>query len=240
MTLMMDIFLGKRRQQAHRLPSRALQGSLDALKDSYDLLTSLLEDTRFVVFDTELTGLKLRKDSIVSIGAVKMAGGRIHLGDYFYRLVKPETALTGKSVLIHEITPEEVATCPDIETLLPEFLEFCRDSVLVGHFISVDLGFVDKELKRLYGRTLQCPAIDTQRVYRWLSQQRENGCAYHEQKVEELDLTALAARYRIPVARAHNALDDAYVTAQLFQRFLTELPGAGIRTVADLIRIGKP
>lgn len=240
MTLAMEIFRGRRRQKgARRVPSKALEDSLDALKDSYDLLGLLIEDARYVIFDTELTGLKLRKDSIVSIGAVKMVGGRIHLGDYFYRLVRPETALTGRSVLIHEITPEEVSTCPDIETLLPEFIEFCRDSVLVGHFVSVDLGFVNKELKRLYNRTLQSPAVDTQRIYRWLAQQRENGCAYHEGRIEELDLTSLAGRYRIPVGRAHNALDDAYMTAQLFQRFLAELPGAGIRTVADLIRIGR-
>jgi len=240
MTLMMNLFSGVRRPKLHRTPGKVIEDSLDALKDSYDLLVSLIEDARFVVFDTELTGLNLRKDSIVSIGAVKMAGGRIHLGDYFYRLVRPETALTGKSILIHELTPDEVAVCPDIETLLPEFIDFCRNCVLVGHFVSLDLGFLNKELKRLYNRTLQSPAIDTQRIYRWLTKKKKNGCSYHEEKSEDLDLTSLAAKYRIPASRAHNALDDAYVTAQLFQRFLTELPGAGIHTIADLIQIGKP
>jgi len=240
MMLTMDLFSGVRRPKISRKPNKVLEDSLDALKDSYELLVSLIEDARFVVFDTELTGLNLRNNSIVSIGAVKMAGGRIHLGDYFYRLVRPETELTGKSVLIHELTPDEVAVCPDIETLLPEFIEFCRNSVIVGHFVSLDLGFLNKELKRLYGRTLQSPAIDTQRIYRWLTKQQNNGCSYHEEKSEDLDLTSLAAKYRIPSSRAHNALDDAYVTAQLFQRFLSELPGAGIRNIADLIQIGRP
>lgn len=239
MTLMMDLFSGKRRTETRRAPSKAIEDSLDALKDSYDLLHSLIEDARFVIFDTELTGLNLRKDSIVSIGAVKMAGGRIHLGDYFYRLVRPQTALTGSSVVIHEITPDEVAICPDIETLLPEFIDFCRDSVLVGHFVSLDIGFLNKDLKRLYGRTLQSPVIDTQMIYRWLTKRNTNGCSFHEEQIVNVDLTSLAGRYRIPVGRAHNALDDAYVTAQLFQRFLTEFDGT-IRTVADLIRIGKP
>ncbi len=240
MTVMMDIFFGRKRQEAYKAPGKTIEKTLEAPKASDHLLVSHLEDARFVVFDTELTGLKLRKDSIVSIGAVRMAGSRIYLGDYFYRLIRPECDLTAKSVLIHEITPEEVSACPDIDTLLPEFIEFCRDSVLVGHFVSVDVGFVNKELKRMYGRTLQCPAVDTQRIYRWLLQCRENVCAQHEEKIVDLDLKSLSARYRIPVSKAHNALDDAYVTAQLFQRFLAELPEAGIRTVGDLIRIGKP
>ena len=51
----------------------------------------LIRDTRFVVADTELTGLDEKKDSIVSIGAVRMVGGSINLGDQFYRLVSPKS-----------------------------------------------------------------------------------------------------------------------------------------------------
>ena len=79
-------------------------------------------EASYVVVDTELTGLDEKRDSIVSIGAVRMTGARIELGDTFYRLVSPRTELGSDSVVIHEITPSEVAEQPSIETVLDELL----------------------------------------------------------------------------------------------------------------------
>src|SRR5512141_25937 len=86
----------------------------------------------YVVVDTELTGLDETKDSIVSIGAVRMTGGSIHVGETFYRLVSPRTELSAGSVVIHEITPSDVMMKPGIDTVLAEFLQVCGDAVLVG------------------------------------------------------------------------------------------------------------
>ena len=55
-----------------------------------------------------------------------------------------------------------------------------------------------------------------------------------------MDLFSLATAYGIPVNRAHDAIYDAYVTAQLFQRYLALLPKHGVRTLAELIKVGKP
>ena len=60
-----------------------------------------ITEARYVVVDTELTGLDENRDSIVSIGAVRMTGGRIELGDSFYRLASPRTELSAASVVIH-------------------------------------------------------------------------------------------------------------------------------------------
>jgi DNA polymerase-3 subunit epsilon len=209
-------------------------------KVSSDLLQSKLEDARFVVLDTELTGLKLRKDSIVSIGALRMAGGRIFLGDYFYRIVNPRTSLTGSSVVIHEITPSEASECPDIKVFLPELVEYCRDCIIVGHVVSIDLGFINKELKSHFSASLRNPAVDTLSIYRWLEAKKQNACAYHESRPENTTLRSISKKYGISGGKSHNAIEDAYLTAQLFQRLLAELPEYGIRTAADLVRIGKP
>ena len=203
-------------------------------------LDTPIDEARYLVFDTELTGLKLKKDSIVSIGAVKMAGGRIDVGDAYYRLVAPETDLTGQSVVIHGITPSEVSRCPNIDTVLPEFLDFCKDRIIVGHFVSIDLGFINKEMMRLYGSPMKSPAADTFIIYQWLRQSEEDACAYHESKQEDISLSALADKYDIPVSSAHNALDDAFVMARIFQRFISILPEFGVRNLKDLLRIGKP
>ncbi len=199
-----------------------------------------IEDAAYVVLDTELTGLNPKKDSIVSLGAIRMRGKEILLGEHFTRLVKPRTSLTAQSVVVHGITPSEVQELPAIDAVLPEFLAFCGDAVVVGHVVSIDLTFLNDELLRLSGAKLRNPAADTQVIHRWLSCREEDACAYYAGNGEATDLFGLAKRYGIPVEGAHDALNDAFVTAQLFQRFLAVLPGKGIKTVDDLLRIGKP
>jgi len=199
-----------------------------------------ITEMEFVVFDTELTGLKAKKDSIVSIGAIKMRRGMISLGESFYRVVEPRTELTARSVVIHEIMPSEAAGWPAIEHLLPEFLSFCGNAVLVGHMVSIDLQFLNTEMKRLYGAPLRNPAIDTYKLYAWIREKEENLCAFHGGLSEAADLFTLAKKYRIPVQKAHNAIADAFITAQLFQRLISQAPRWGLATVGDLVRVGGP
>ena len=199
-----------------------------------------LKDVEFVVLDTKLTGLNLNMDSIVSIGAVRMRGDRILLGETFYRLVAPRTALTAKSVVIHEITPAETAGSPEIDALLPEFLDFCGEAVIAGHVVSIDLGFVNGEMKQLYGKVLRNRAVDTCKLYQWMRKKEEDVCAFHGGLPESNDLSTLAKKYHISVQQAHNSLSDAFVTAQLLQRLLGELPKWGITTLDGLLKSGSP
>ncbi len=198
-----------------------------------------IEDARYIVLDSELTGLEVKHDSIVSLGAIRMAGPRIILGKTFDRLVSPETKLRRESVLIHGITPSEVEGKPGIDTVLDELMAFCTGSLLVGHFISLDLAFLNRELKRLRGRELDIPAIDTWRIHTWLQYHRDTA-ARHFGENGDKDLFSLARKYNVPIAKAHDALGDAFITAQLFQRFLSLLPELGVRTVKDLLGVGKP
>jgi DNA polymerase III subunit epsilon len=199
-----------------------------------------IQEAKFLVFDTELTGLNIKKDSIVSIGALKMHGGRIDLNETYYRVVDPKAKLTGQSVLIHGITPSEASECPQIGVLLPEFLDFCGSRIILGHFVAIDLAFINKEMTKLFGFPLQNPAVDTMKVYQWIRKNEEQICSFHAGLSEKMDLLSLADRYAIPVNQAHHALDDAFVTAQLFQRFITLTTKFGVRTVADLVSIGQP
>ncbi len=198
-----------------------------------------INDVRYVVVDTELTGLDENKDSIVSIGAVRMRGGRIDLGGTFYRLVNPRTELTAASVVIHEIMPSEVVASPGIEPVLAEFLAFCGADTLVGHFISIDLAFLNREMKRLRGQEIPNAVIDTFSIYEWLrSRQRSRDC--FTTPLAEYRLYDIAKCFDIPVNGAHNAIMDAFTTAQLFQRFLPLLIEAGVKDIGDLLKIGKP
>jgi len=198
-----------------------------------------IRDTRYVVVDTELTGLDEKKDSIVSIGAVRMSGGTIELGDTFYRLVSPKAALKADSVCIHEITPSDVCEQPGIESALGDFLAYAGNDVLVGHFISIDLSFLNREMKRLYGQELPNPVLDTYSLYEWLrKRQRTRDC--FATPVAGYRLYDIIKCFDIPVQGAHNAIMDAFATAQLFQRFIPYLAEAGAQDVGELLKAGKP
>ncbi len=197
-------------------------------------------ECRYVVMDTELTGLDVKKDSIVSVGAVAMHGGRIILGETFYEMVRPETALRSESIVIHGIMPSEVVGKPSIDGVLDDFLKFCEGAVVVGHFFSLDLKFLNKELKRLRGKKFPYPVADTQRAHEWMRDQSKGARGQYDACEENTDLFSLAKKYHIQVSAAHNALMDAFITAQLFQRFLSFLPEFGVRTVDDLLSIGRP
>jgi len=196
-------------------------------------------DVRYVVVDTELTGLDEKRDSIVSIGAVRMTGGKIDIGDTFYRLVSPRTELTAASVVIHEITPSDVVLSPVIGPVLEDFLEFCGADVLVGHFISIDLAFLNREMKRLRNAAIRNRVVDTFSIYEWLRKRgRSRDC--FATPLSGYRLYEIARCFGVPVNGAHNAIMDAYATAQLFQRFLPLLEEAGSGNIGDLLKIGIP
>jgi DNA polymerase-3 subunit epsilon len=206
---------------------------------SWEFLNLHITGGNYVVIDTELTGLNYKKDSIVSIGAVKMTGSRIELGDTFYRVVKPQTVFTPESVVIHGITPSEAEKCLSIENILSEFLSFCKDSIIVGHFLFIDIIFLNKEIKRLYDSNIENHLVDTLRIYKWIKEYGDAGKHFFRGN-EDDNLFSIAKKYQIQVSEAHNALIDAFITAQLFQRFLRYLHELGVKTIKDLLRIGRP
>jgi DNA polymerase-3 subunit epsilon len=199
----------------------------------------LLKQCPFVVFDTELSGLDPRKDFIVSVGAIKMTGSTIHISREFYRLVKPAGEVKKKSVEIHGITPAELENQEGIEAILPDFFHFIRDSVLVGHFVHIDIKFMNRVIKQHRRKKLVNPAVDTHSIHEWLCENSEQFRKHYRGVSGKTDLFSVAQQYGIPISTAHDALNDSFVTAQLFQRFLYFLQEEGVRTLDELLDIGK-
>ncbi|MFA5354531.1 MAG: 3'-5' exonuclease [Thermodesulfovibrionales bacterium] len=193
-----------------------------------------LAAARYVVVDTELTGLDERKDSIVSIGAIRMEGGRICMGETFYCLVRPETEMRRESIIVHGITPSEACDGHSIEDALSGLSRFCGDDIVTGHFISIDLAFINREMKRLFRKRLKNAAVDTFALYDWL---RMRGKVDHPRYYR---LYEIAKAMDIPVEGSHNALVDAFITAQLFQRLLPGLMEAGVTDLGGILSIGHP
>ncbi len=199
-----------------------------------------IAEVDFVAFDTELTGLDQRRDSIISVGAVKLRGGRIFPGRIFYRLVQPESELRSESVVVHELVHSDLEDAERASDVLIDFLEFMGDAVLIGHFVHIDVGFVHRAMKKIFGVGLARAAVDTSTLHDWLTDNDPKFAAHHGGISVKKDLFSTASRYGIAIDQTHDALFDAFVAAQLFQRFLPFLPGNGVGTVGELLEVGKP
>jgi len=199
-----------------------------------------IEEVDFVAFDTELTGLDRRRDSIISIGAVRIHGGRIFPGQAFHRLVRPESELRPEGVVIHQLLHSDLENAPRALEVLPEFIEWVGDSILLGHFVHIDLGFASRTMKRLFGVGWARAAVDTATLHDWLVDNDARFAAHHGGISVKKDLFSTAGRYGIDVHRAHDALVDAFLAAQLFQRFLAFLPANGVTTLKELLEVARP
>lgn len=202
--------------------------------------TTPIDEVEFVAFDTELTGLDPKQDTIISIGAVRLMGSRIFPGQAFYRLVKPESELRPEGVVVHGLVHSDLEEADRASEVLIEFLEFVGNAVLLGHFVHIDVGFVGRAMKKIFGVGYSRSAVDTATLHDWLVDNDSSFASHHGGISVKKDLFSAAARYGINVNRAHDALHDAYVAAQLFQRFFGFLPANGVRTVKELLEVAKP
>lgn len=205
---------------------------------SFDRNKSLKEYT-FVVFDTELTGLNSRKDEIVSIGAVKIERLQINLGEVFSAHVRPQRMQHTSATLIHRITPEELAAARGIEDVLPEFISFLGRGLIVGHCISIDMDFLDKKCRKLYGGTLANPTIDTMRLSRGYQGGLSGWYHDHGSSNKVYSLRDMSRKYQLPSFVMHDALGDALQTAYLFLYLVKKFGSGGLETLSDLYQAGK-
>jgi DNA polymerase-3 subunit epsilon len=193
----------------------------------------------YTVIDTELTGLNIKKDSIISIGAIKMNGTKIHLDKTFYKLANPESKLKPESVVVHGITPSDVAKERNIDEIIKEFIEFCGKDILVGYCVSIDISFINQELKRLAANPIKNYIIDILYLYEHLKKNLTSNRCFSI-STHSTSLYEIAKCFEIPLYNSHNALFDAYITAQLFQRFLTAINKCGVQEIKHLLNISSP
>jgi DNA polymerase-3 subunit epsilon len=191
---------------------------------------------RYVVLDTELTSLDHRTNRLLSVGAIAMQGPSIRLGEHFYRLVNPQVSIPPDGIVIHKLRPEDVEGGEPLGRVLGDLSGFVGSSVLVGHFVDIDLKILHKEMKQT-GQSLGNPAIDTARIHHWILRQG----TFSEDlpiRLEKLDLPTLANFYQVDVHATHQALSDAYLTARIWQKMVHILQQKGIDTLRKLLRIG--
>lgn len=198
-----------------------------------------LSEYTFVVFDTELTGLKKSRDEIISIGAVKITHLQIELDETFNQYVKPRNLEHTKSTLVHRITPEQLRTMPTLEEVLPEFIQFCGDALLVGHHVTLDMNFLNKASLKLLGGTVSNPSVDTMRLAMGYKQAQFMECYGHCNLSTSYNLNDLSKEFGLPGFKPHDALEDALQTAYLFLYLVKKMKQGRIKTLKDLYESGR-
>ena len=174
-----------------------------------------IEQVRFVVLDSETTGLDPLKDRIVSIGAIAVINHEILIEDSFEALLKVEHNLS--SVTVHGITREESLAGLDEPVALDQFLRYLGNGVIVGHHISHDVETFNAGCQRHFGFRLENPSLDTMDLTLHLER---DGAFAGRDAIQKFSLDALCALFDIIPHDRHTAPGDALLTALVFQRLL--------------------
>jgi DNA polymerase-3 subunit epsilon len=182
-------------------------------------------DARFVVADVESTGLDMRTDRLIAIGAVTVEAGRIDLGGAFYKVLRQPVASSRDNILVHGIGGTQQREGEDpIEALLA-FLEFAGRAPLVAYHAAFDATMIRNATLEYLGETFKPPWIDLAYVAPELI--RTEG-------VRHKGLDAWLQRFGIEVFSRHDAVADALATAQLLLAVLAHAEPKP-RRVAELL-----
>jgi DNA polymerase-3 subunit epsilon len=184
---------------------------------------------RFVVLDSETTGLDPRKDRLVTVGAVAVVAGEIRLDDSFDVLLK--VRYNTSAVTIHGVTRDEGRLGLDETEALALLIPYLRDGVIVGHHIGHDVATLDAALERHFGFHLLNRSLDTMDLALHLERDGAFGAA---EPFRSFSLDALCARFGVVPHGRHTAAGDALLTALVFQRLLRLARKAGRLTLGRL------
>ena len=124
----------------------------------------------YCAIDVETTGLDLKDDEIISIGAAQIHMGRIATENNFYREVHPQRLPSLPSVRIHGLRGIDLETALPIESVIPDFMAQVDGRVLIAHAAWVEHAFLKRHLRGV-GLTFSKQMIDTAALARaWVMQ----------------------------------------------------------------------
>ena len=200
--------------------------SIAALKLCQRLLSNFEQPNRadMIVYDLETIDNNPKTAEIIEIAAHRLSAIGSDLESY-HQLVKPTGRIPRSSTRIHGINNETVANEPGIEIVLPQFLSFIQDRILIGHNIAeFDNPVLERDLGRYLKRGLSNPYYDTlttaQRLY----------------PRESCSLEALSTKFKIEHDTMHRAIEDVQVNRHVFDELIKEdLRRREVRSLPELL-----
>ena len=182
-------------------------------------------DGTYVVFDLETTGFSPIQDKIIEIGAVKVERGVIT--ERFSTFVNPKIPIPFKITQLTSITDDMVVDAETIDVVLPKFLDFIGDAVLVAHNAGFDVSFIEQNC-RYQEIEREFISLDTVALARVLLP-----------TLSKYKLNVVAKALNISLENHHRAVDDAGATAEIFVRFVEMLKEREIDTLKELNQFGS-
>jgi DNA polymerase III subunit epsilon len=195
------------------------------LQRSFEDVGTPLAEVTFCIVDLETTGGSPQDSAITEVGAVKVRCGEV-LGT-FQTLVNPGRPVPAFIRLLTGITDELVASAPPIEAVLPSFVEFAGNSVLVAHNARFDVSFLNCALERYSYPRLSNQVVDTALLARKVL----------AGEVPNNRLETLARHLRCAHRPSHRAYTDALATTDLLHHLIERVAGFGVTTLEDLVAI---
>lgn len=186
-----------------------------------------LANTRWVVVDTETTGLDTRSDTLLSIGACEVNGRLLDVASGYYAFIRPAQVSSVANVLIHGIGHAEQMSGAAQEDVLAGVLDFCRHDVLVAYHAPFDAAMLQVAMQRHLGLRFRPVWIDAAKLADVL---------FPKQGREFRMLDEWLAHFGIAHPARHNALADALCTAELLLVLLAAANAQGMSCARKLIR----
>ncbi|WP_340695411.1 3'-5' exonuclease [Hydrogenobacter thermophilus] len=168
-------------------------------------LNTKVEDATFVIFDTETTGLDMKRDEPIAIGALKVDRLHLDLSQSFYRLIKPEKPPKRSSVEVHGITPSDLSFAGERSEVGREFLMFAKGSLLTGYFLYIDLVMIKKLVKNFCSIPFIPYSLDVLDLYKG---------------EKPIPMEKMLSDLELPYSSYHSALEDAYMTSLIFLKLI--------------------
>ncbi len=183
---------------------------------AFRFMFDLAPDNEWVALDCETTGLNVRTDEIISIGAVRIVGNRIMTSERLELLVRPEHGVSADSVRIHRLRERDVAQGLPIDEAMKRLMHFIGSRPLVGYYLEFDLAMLNRAIWPLLGQGLPQPKIEVSSLY--YDYKFRQLPAYQQQSNADIDLrfATLMNELGLPLRDAHDALNDAVMAALAF------------------------
>ncbi len=179
----------------------------------------------YVVFDIETTGFSPTNHQIIEIGAVKVKNGVIT--EKFSEFVNPHVPIPFEIEKLTGIRDDMVLKAEGIETVLPKFLAFSKDAVMVAHNAAFDMSFIYANAKRI-GISLKKTVVDTVGLARILLP-----------SLNKFKLDNVAKALNVSLENHHRAVDDAGATAEIFVKFVRMLKDREVETLDGVNELSK-
>nr|WP_028997840.1 3'-5' exonuclease [Azohydromonas australica] len=186
--------------------------------DNYRFMFEPPPPDEWVSLDCETTGLDRRRDEIISIGAVRIAGSRVLTSERLELLVRPEKrAISSEAVKVHRLREQDVAQGITPEAAMAQLMRFIGSRPLVGYYLEFDVAMLNRVVWPMLGLRLPQRKIEVSALfYEWKNRQ----LPAHERGNRNVDLrfATMLDELGLPQYEAHDAMNDAVMAALAFTK----------------------